>query len=123
MTWSENLERLLAQSRDLQRSLNEAANKTAEQIQPLVRESLKNAHELQDTLAKHASETGEIAAEQSKVAIGHLQEYIKIGSEAIQHTTEQTRAAAEKLADQSRKVAESAKAAIDQGLGGGTPRS
>jgi hypothetical protein len=44
--------------------------------------------------------------------MGHLNEFIKTGSEAAKQTVEQARESAAKMAEQSRKVVESATAAM-----------
>lgn len=115
---NDTLEKLLAQARDLQHSTQDAATKTAEQMQPLLKESLKNAQDLQTTLTKHASETSALASAHTQKAIEHLAAFMKIGLEATgkaaEKTAEQTQAVAAKLAEHSREAAESVQAAINK---------
>jgi len=108
---NEIMEKALAHAREMQRSMNEAMNKSAEQMKPFLSESLKNARELQSTLSKHATESSAIASQQAQTAIGHLNEFIKMGSDAMRESAEQTRATAEKMMEHSRKAVEAANAA------------
>jgi hypothetical protein len=107
MNSNDMIERALTSARELQRAMGDAASKNAEQMKPLIEQGLKNAQDLQATLAKHAQESGALAQEQSKVAMGHLQEVIRIGSEAAKATAAQARDYATQMAEQSRKAAES----------------
>jgi hypothetical protein len=95
----------------MQQQLTEAVNKTAEQMKPHVQKSLDDARELQATLAKHAETTGELASEQTQTVLGHVNDYIKMGSEAMRESAERTRETALKMVAQSRKVVEAAAAA------------
>jgi ABC-type transporter Mla subunit MlaD len=114
MSWNETLNKVLAQARELQRSAAEAVTRTAEELKPQVQQSLDHAQELQATLAQHATESGRIAAEQSEALLGHLNEYVKIGQQALHDSVEQTRAAAVQMTEQAKKVVEAASAAMEQ---------
>ena len=107
MNSNEMIERALTSARELQRAMGDAASKNAEQMKPLIEQSVKNAQDLQVTLAKHVQESGAIAQEHSKVAMGHLQEFIRIGSEAARASATQARDYAAQMAEQSRKVTDS----------------
>lgn len=117
MNSNEMIERALSSARELQRAMGDAATKNAEQMKPLIEQSLKNAAELQATLTKHAQESGSIAQEQSKRAMGYLQEFIRIGTEAAKASAAQTREYATQMAEQSRKAAESVAAAMGKKSG------
>jgi DNA anti-recombination protein RmuC len=120
MSWNDTLSKVLAQARELQRSAAEAVNRTAEDLKPQVQQSLEHAQELQETLARHATESGQVAAEQSQVLLGHLGEYVKIGQQALREGVEQTRAAAVQMTEQAKKVVDAAAAAAkDKGPTGG----
>jgi methyl-accepting chemotaxis protein len=112
MNFNDTFEKALAAARDLQQSVGDALSKAGDQLHPLLQDSVKQAQELQATLAKHASESGAIAQQQAQEAMGHLNEFIKTGSEAAKQTAEQARESAAKMAEQSRKVVESATAAM-----------
>jgi len=114
MTVNETLDQMLAQARELQRTAAEAANKTVDQMQPLIRESVKNAQELQQTLSKHAIESSAIASAQTQRAVEQLSAFVKTGSEAMRQSTEQAQAAAAKMAQQSREVVEAMRAAMQK---------
>ena len=107
MNSNEFVERALASARELQKSMGEAASKSAEQLQPVLEQQLKNAQELQATLSKHAQASSVIAQEQTKVAIGHLQEFIRIGGEAARASAVQAKEYAAQMAEESRKAAAS----------------
>ncbi|HEY0798776.1 MAG TPA: hypothetical protein VGD50_06470 [Candidatus Baltobacteraceae bacterium] len=114
MTVNETLDKMLAQARELQKNAADAATKTAEQMQPLLKESVKNAQELQTTLSKHAVESSAIASAQTRKAIDSLSAFVKTGSEAMRQSAEQAQAAATKMAEQSREVVESMRAAMEK---------
>jgi len=120
MSWNDTLSKVLAQARELQRSAAEAVNRTAEDLKTQVQQSLEHAQELQETLTRHATESGQAAAEQSQVLLGHLGEYVKIGQQALREGVEQTRAAAVQMTEQAKKVVDAAAAAAaDKGPTGG----
>ncbi|MBC5809967.1 MAG: hypothetical protein GIW95_03805 [Candidatus Eremiobacteraeota bacterium] len=112
MDWNETLEKTLAQARDLQRQMNEAANKAAEDMKPHLERSLKQAQDLQATLSKHATESSAMASQQSQVAMGHLNEFIRVGNQAMRESAEQTRATAQKMTDQAQKVVDATAEAV-----------
>lgn len=114
MNVNETLDRMLAQAREIQRTTAEAATKTAENMQPLLKESVKNAQELQTTLSKHAVESSALASQQTQKALGHLGEFVKFGSEAMRQSAEQARTTAAKMVEQSREVVESMRAAKEK---------
>jgi NTP pyrophosphatase (non-canonical NTP hydrolase) len=111
MSFTEAMDRALAQARELQKQVAEAVNKTAEQLKPHVEKSLEDARELQATLSKHAEETGEVASKQAQVTLGYVNDYIKMGNEALRESAERTRDVAVKLVEQSRRVVDAAAAA------------
>ena len=123
MNFNDRLEKALASARELQRTVGEALLKANDQLQPLIQESVKHAQDLQDTLSKHASESGAIAQQQTQAAMGHLNEYIKTGSDALRQSAEQARSAAQQMAEQSKKVVDAATAAMKQPPGGDAPKS
>jgi hypothetical protein len=114
MNFNDTIEKALASARELQRTVGEAVSKAGDQLQPLLQESVKHAQDLHATLSKHAAESGVIAQQQAEVAMGHLNEYIKTGSEAARQTADQARAAAVRMAEQSRRVVDAATAAMKQ---------
>ena len=114
MNSNEMIERALSSARELQRTMGDAASKTADQMKPLIEQSVKNAQDLQAAIADHAQKSGAIAQEHSKVAMGHLQEFIRIGSEAARASAEQARGYATQMAEQSRKAADSVAEAMQK---------
>jgi DNA-directed RNA polymerase subunit F len=73
---------------------------------------MESARDLQKTLSKHAEESSEIAASQTKTAIAHLTDFMKIGGEAMRESAEQSRETALKMVEESRKVVDSMSAAF-----------
>ena len=104
MSFNEQMEKALASARELQRTVGEAALKANEQLQPLIAESVKHAADLQVTLAKHATESGTIAQQQTQVAMQRVGDFIKTGSDAMRQSADQARTTAQRMAEQSRQV-------------------
>jgi ElaB/YqjD/DUF883 family membrane-anchored ribosome-binding protein len=113
MNFNDILDRALAQAREMQRQAGEAATQAVEQMKPHIEQSLASAREVQDKLNRHATDTGDAAAAQTQSAIGHLNDFIRMGSEALRESAEQTRATAMKMAEQSKKIVESMSAAAN----------
>ncbi len=114
MNFNSAMEKALAQARAMQKQVLDATTAAAEQVKPQLQKSLDDAHALQETLTKHAAASSEIAAKQTQVTLGHLGEVIKMGSEAMRESAEQTRAAALKMVEQSKKVVDSATEAMSK---------
>lgn len=114
MNFNDLLDRALAQAREMQRQAGEAAVQAAEQMKPHIEQSLQNAREVQEKLARHATESGDMAAAQSKSTLGYVGEFIAMGSEALRESVEQTRATAVKMAEQSKKIVDQVAAAADR---------
>ncbi len=115
------VDRMLAQARELQKNVAAAASSAAENAKPMLEESLKNAHDLQATLATHAQETGAVAGEQSQKAMGHLAEFMKMGTEAMQASAEHAREIAGKMMEQGRATVESATASMGKNAADAAP--
>jgi len=114
MSWNDTLNKVLSQARELQRSAAEAVNRTAEDLKPQVQQSIEHAQELQATLTRHATESGQVAAEQSQVLLGHLGAYVKLGQNALRESAEQARTVAVAMTEQAKKVVDAAAAAVDK---------
>ncbi len=115
MNFNDAMSRALAQAREMQKQAVEAANDAAEQMKPHIAKSLENAKELQATLNQHATQSGEIASRQAQTALGHLTDYIRMGSDAMRESAEATRETAMKMVEQSKKVVDAANAAASKG--------
>lgn len=109
---NDSVKRALEQAREMQKNIGEAVNKQHESMKPLIEESVKNAKELQTTLAKHAQESSAITQEQTQRAIGHLQNFMRIGQDAMRSSAEQMRIQVQQMMDQSQKAAESTAEAV-----------
>jgi DNA anti-recombination protein RmuC len=112
MNFNDAMERALAQAREIQRQVGEATANAAEQLKPHLEQSLETARELQQTLAKHAEESSEIAAKQTRTTLGALSEFMKMGNDAMRESAEQSRATAMKMVEESRKLVESVAATV-----------
>jgi hypothetical protein len=111
MSWNDTMEKALAQARELHRQMSEAAGKAAEDMKPHLQQTLTKAQELQTILSKHATETSATAAQHAQTASGHLGDFIRMGSEAMRQSAEETRATAIKMTEHAKKVVDSAVAA------------
>jgi DNA anti-recombination protein RmuC len=114
MNFNDLLDRALTQAREMQRQAGEAAAQAAEQMKPHIEQSLENAREVQEKLSRHAAESGEMAAAQTQSALGHVSDFIAMGSEALRESLEQTRVTALKMAEQSKKIVDQVAAAVDR---------
>lgn len=112
MNNNEMVDKALAQARQMQRTMNEAMTRAGEHVAPLMEESLKNAKDLQNTLQEHASQSGAQAQQQAHVAIGHLQNFLKLGTEAVKASADQARTHADAMLQQQRKAIDAAMAAM-----------
>ena len=109
--WNDAVEQLLAQGRDFQKQMADAMSRAAEDVKPQLQEAARQAQALQATLLKHAAETGGIASTQAQAALGHLNEFVKIGGNSVRESAEQAQATAAQMADQARRMVEAAAAA------------
>ena len=112
MDTNQMIDRALTQARNLQKTIGDAVNQTAEQMKPLIQQSLNQAQDLQKTLNDHTVQASGTAQEAATKALGHLAEFMRLGSEALRSGSEQTRQMAQRMAEQSRKTAENAAQAM-----------
>ncbi len=114
MNFNDAMERALTQAREMQRQMGDAVNQAAEELKPRVERSLRDARELQNTLSRQVAESSETAASQTQSALGHLNDFIRMGGEAMRESAEQTRATAVKMVEESRKVVDSVSEAVNR---------
>ena len=114
MSFNDAMERALTQAREMQRQIGDAVNQAAEELKPRLERSLKDAQELQTTLTRQAAASTETAAAQTQTALGHLNDFVRMGGEALRESAEQTRATAVKMVEESRKVVDSVSAVINR---------
>jgi len=108
----EMIESALKNAREMQRTIGDAVDKHRENLTPLIEQSMKSAQELQATSSKHAQETTSITQEQTQRALGHLQNFMRLGSDAMRASAEQARVHLKQMVDQSKKAAESTAEAV-----------
>ena len=106
------VKKALEQAREMQKNIGEAVNKQHENMKPLIEQSVKNAQDLQTTLTKHAQESSAITQEQTQRALGHLQNFMRIGADAMRSSSEQMRTHVQQMMDQSKAAAESTAEAV-----------
>ena len=112
MNFSETMDKVLEQAREMQRQINDAVSQAQEQMKPRIEDSIKQAQALQATLQKHATETTEMASHQTQTMLGYLSDYMKMGNEALRESAEKTRETAQRMMEESRKVVETASSMI-----------
>lgn len=108
----EIIDNALKNAREMQRTIGDAVEKHRENLTPLIEQSMKSAQEVQTALNKHAKETASISQEQTQRALGHLQNFMRLGSEAMRASAEQARTHLQQMVDQSKKAAESTAEAV-----------
>jgi hypothetical protein len=84
-------------------------------MKPHLAQSIESAKTMQATLAAHAAQQSTIASKSAEGALSNLNEYIKMGSEAMKESIEVTRATTLKMVDQSKKIVDAANSAISKG--------
>ena len=115
-------ERVMAQARELQSTVAKATTQAAEQMKPLIQQSLDTAGQLQKTLAEHASRSASLNQEYANKALGHISELMKIGSEAMRANAYQARQMTQAMMDHARKTTENATSAANAGGRMGTDK-
>jgi ElaB/YqjD/DUF883 family membrane-anchored ribosome-binding protein len=108
---NDSTERALEQARELRRSINDALNKATDELKPQIESTLRTARELQTTFIKHMEAEGEMAAKSMTAALAHLQDFIALGAQALQDSSDQLRTVAKRMLEQSMKIAEAAASA------------
>ena len=106
------VDRVLKHAREMQKNIGDALQKQSEAMTPLIKDSMKNAQEMQNTLTKHAQESAALTQEKTQRALGHLQNFMRIGTDAMRGSGEQVRAQVAQMMEQSKKAAESAAQAV-----------
>jgi methyl-accepting chemotaxis protein len=111
MNPSDLTERLMAQARDLQSKVTQAATQSAEQMRPYIEQSMTTAAQLQKTLQEHATKSAELNKDYADRALGHLSELMRIGSEAMRANADQTRKMAQSMIDEAQRAYDTTNAA------------
>ena len=111
MSLNESTDRALEQARELQQSISDALGKASDEMKPQIENTLHCARDLQTTLIRHLEAEGEFAAKNTTAALSHLQDYVALGAQALQDSSDQLRSVAKKMLEQSLKIVEAAAAA------------
>lgn len=117
MNPSELTERLMAQARELQSKMTEAASKNAEQVRPYLEQSMATASAMQKTLTEHAQKSAALNKDYADKALGHLSELMRLGAEALRANAEQARTMTQAMADHARRAYETTSAASGESSG------
>ncbi len=112
INFNDAMSKALFQARAMQKQILDASTAQAEAVKPHLEKSLQDARELQATLTAHATETSAVAAKATESAIAQVTDYIRIGTEAMRESAEQTRAATIKMVDHSKNVVDAAAEAM-----------
>jgi hypothetical protein len=100
--------RAVEQARQLQQLALEAAQKSFDQAQPLIQESLTRALELQKTLIEQTPTLTAAAQEQANAAMQHAGVVIATGKTVLEAGTQQAQQHLSIFADQAKKAADAA---------------
>jgi DNA anti-recombination protein RmuC len=112
MNFNEQMAKALAQARELQQQMFDAANQAGGDLKPQLAETLRKAQELQKIFNRHATESSAMAAQHAKDASQHLNDMISMGSDAMHQSGEETRATAQKMAEHAQAVVDAAAGAM-----------
>lgn len=104
----------LDQAKQLQQTVAEAVDKTAQQAQPLIADAVTRAQDLQKSIAEQAPQVSSAAQAQLQAASGHLGNFITIGKEAMTKGAASAADALAPLAENARAVVHSAASAVSE---------
>jgi ABC-type transporter Mla subunit MlaD len=110
------LNRAIEQAKQLQQIAAEALAKGQEQAKPLVGDAVAKAQELQRTIVEQAPHATAAAQEQLNAAMAHAGEFIAAGKTVLEQGTAQAQPHLQNLADQAKKVADSAVSAVQNAV-------
>ncbi len=102
----------IEQAKQLQQIAAEAMQKGVEQAQPLVKDAVAKAQDLQKTLVEQAPHVTAAAQEQYNAALQHAGTFIATGKTVLEAGTQQAQQTMSTLADQAAKAADATRAAV-----------
>ena len=104
--------RALDQAKQLQQIAVEAAQKGYEQAQPLVRDGVAKATELQKTLIEQTPHLTAAAQQQTNAALQHASAFIATGKTVLEAGAQQAQTHLAVFADQAKKAADATVSAV-----------
>jgi hypothetical protein len=102
----------IEQAKQLQQIAVDAAQKGYEQAQPLVREGLAKAQELQKTIIEQTPNLTAAAQEQANAALQHAGAFIATSKTVLEAGAQQAQVHMATLADQAKKAADATVSAV-----------
>lgn len=102
----------IEQAKQLQQIAVDAAQKGYEQAQPLVRDGVAKAQELQRTLVEQTPNLTAAAQEQANAALQHAGAFIATGKTVLEAGTQQAQQHLSIFADQAKKAADATVTAV-----------
>ena len=108
------LNKAMEQAKALQQMAVDAAQKGYEQAQPLVRDGVAKAQELQRTIAEQTPHMTAAAQEQANAAMQHASAFIATGKTVLEAGATQAQAHMTILADQAKKAADATASTVQR---------
>ncbi|HEX3550920.1 MAG TPA: hypothetical protein VHT53_11115 [Candidatus Elarobacter sp.] len=102
----------IEQAKALQQIAVDAAQKSYEQAQPLVREGVAKAQELQKTIVEQTPGLTAAAQQQANAALEHAGAFIATGKTVLEAGATQAQSHLSTLADQAKKAADATVSAV-----------
>jgi hypothetical protein len=102
----------IEQAKQLQQIAVDAAQKGYEQAQPLVRDGLAKAQELQKTIIEQTPHLTAAAQEQANAALAHAGAFIATSKTVLEAGAQQAQVHMATLADQAKKAADATVSAV-----------
>jgi hypothetical protein len=102
----------IEQAKHLQQLAADALQKGVEQAQPLVKDAVAKAQDLQKTLLEQAPQVSAAAQEQYNAALQHAGTFIATGKTVLEAGASQAQQSLTLFADQAAKAADAARSAV-----------
>jgi hypothetical protein len=102
----------IEQAKHLQQLAADALQKGVEQAQPLVKDAVAKAQDLQKTLLEQAPQVSAAAQEQYNAALQHAGTFIATGKTVLEAGANQAQQSLTLFADQAAKAADAARSAV-----------
>jgi len=104
----------MEQAKQLQQLATDALQKSVEQAQPLVKDAVAKAQELQRTLVDQTPQVTAAAQKHYNAALDHAGAMIATGKTVLEASTAQAHQHMQTLADQAAKAADATRAAVHE---------
>ncbi|GAC1579885.1 MAG: hypothetical protein NVS3B7_14140 [Candidatus Elarobacter sp.] len=114
-------EKAIEQAKQLQQIAADAMQKGVEQAQPLVKDAVAKAQDLQKTLVEQAPNVTAAAQEQYNAALQHAGTFIASGKTVLEAGTNQAQQTMSTLVEQAAKAADATRAVVHSATAPKTP--